>query len=188
MSSKHEPRLKKFYLEKVIPGMMEKYDFKNRLQVPRIEKIVINIGLSEARENVKVVDLAIAELATITGQKPQIRRAKKSISNFKLRKGMPVGTRVTLRGDKMYEFIDRFITVSIPRIRDFHGLELKGFDGQGNYNLGLKEQYIFPEVEIDKSDKARGMNITFVTTAENDDESKNLLILLGMPFKKQEKK
>ena len=188
MSLKYEPRLKKNYLEKVIPGMMQKHGFKNCLQVPRIEKIVINIGLSEARENVKIVDLAIAELATITGQKPQIRRAKKSISNFKLRKGMPVGTRVTLRGDKMYEFIDRFITVSIPRIRDFHGLELKGFDGQGNYNLGLKEQYIFPEIEIDKSDKARGMNITFVTTAKNDDESKSLLILLGMPFKKQENK
>ncbi|OGS23873.1 MAG: 50S ribosomal protein L5 [Elusimicrobia bacterium RIFOXYB2_FULL_48_7] len=185
MSIKYVSRLKKSYQEKTVPEMMQKFGYKNFLQVPRIEKVVINMGLSEARENVKIVDLASAELGNMTGQKPSVRRAKKSISNFKLRKNMPIGLKVTLRGDKMYDFIDRFISASIPRMRDFHGLEPRGFDGQGNYNLGLKEQYIFPEIEIDKSDKARGMNITFVTTAKTDMESKNLLMMIGMPFKKE---
>ncbi|OGS20379.1 MAG: 50S ribosomal protein L5 [Elusimicrobia bacterium RIFOXYA2_FULL_39_19] len=185
---KYIPRLKKDYEERIIAEVMTKKGLKNKLQVPKIEKVVINIGLSEARENVKIVDVAGLELGKIVGQKPQIKRAKKSISNFKIRKGMPIGIKVTLRNDKMYEFLDRFISCSIPRIRDFRGLENKGFDGNGNYNLGLKEQYIFPEIEIDKSDKARGMNITFVTTAKKDDESKELLTLFGMPFRKSDKK
>jgi large subunit ribosomal protein L5 len=180
---KYIPRLKDLYRKKVTGEMMKTFGYCNVYQVPRLAKIVINIGLSEARENVKVVDVAGMELGVITGQKPQIKRAKKSISNFKLRQGMPIGIKVTMRGDRMYEFLDRMISTAIPRIRDFRGLEPKGFDGRGNYNLGLNEQYIFPEIEIDKSDKARGMNITFVTTAKKDDEAKGLLALLGMPFR-----
>ena len=180
---KYLPRLKEHYAKKVTAEMMKTYGFTNIYQVPKLDKIVINIGLSEAKDNVKVVDVASAELGAITGQKPQIRRAKKSISNFKIRQGIPIGVKVTLRQERMYEFLDRLISAAIPRIRDFRGLEPKGFDGRGNFNMGLNEQYIFPEIEIEKSDKARGMNITFVTTAKKDEEAKSLLSLLGMPFK-----
>jgi large subunit ribosomal protein L5 len=180
----HEtPRLKKFYFEKVV-DLIGGED-ANPHSVPRISKIVINIGVSEAKENVQVLDSAREELAMITGQLPQIRRAKQSISNFKLREGMPIGVRVTLRGDRMWEFLDRLISLAIPRIRDFRGLEPKGFDGSGNYNLGLKEQLIFPEINVEKSPKQRGMNITIVTTASADQDSLTLLRALGFPFKKE---
>jgi len=182
---KYVPRLKEHYIKKVIPEMMKRFNLKNPFQVPKLVKIVINVGLSEAKENIKVIDIATNEIAAITGQRPQIRRAKKSISNFKIRKGMPIGLRVTLRGYRMYEFLDRLISIAIPRIRDFQGLSPKGFDGKGNYNLGLTEQYIFPEVDIDKSDKARGMNISIVTDAKEDIKAKELLSLMGMPFKEK---
>jgi len=180
------PRLKKFYAEKAIPVLMDKHEFKNPFQVPRLVKVVVNIGVSEARDNVQMLDAAREELAMITGQWPQVRRATKSISNFKLRQGMPIGVRVTLRGDRMWEFMDRLISTAIPRIRDFRGLEPRGFDGSGNYNLGLREQLIFPEIIVEKSPKQRGMNITVVTTAGNDELSFDLLHSLGMPFKPKE--
>jgi large subunit ribosomal protein L5 len=183
MNKTYIPRLKKYYDETIVPEMMKKFGYKNSMQVPKLVKIVINIGVSEARENIKVLDIASAELMAITGQKTQVRRAKKSVSNFKLRKNMPIGLKVTLRRERMYEFLDRLISVALPRMRDFHGLD-PAFDKHGNYNMGLKEQYIFPEIEVDKSDKARGMNITFVTSLMKVDESKELLVLLGMPFKK----
>lgn len=181
----YTPRLKSFYVEKVVPELKKKFNYANVHQVPRLEKIVINIGLTEAKENIKVMDTAAAELAAIAGQKPQVRRAKKSISNFKLRQGMPIGVKVTLRGVRMFEFFDRLVNVAIPRIRDFRGIEPNAFDGQGNYNLGLTEQYIFPEIVVEKSDKARGMNITIVTSAKKDDEGRELLMLMGVPFKKR---
>jgi large subunit ribosomal protein L5 len=177
------PRLKKMYSEEVVPAIMEKHGLKNPFQVPRLMKIVVNIGVSEARDNVQLLDNAREELALITGQWPEVRRAGKSISNFKLRQGMPIGVRVTLRGDRMWEFLDRLITVAIPRIRDFRGLEPKGFDGSGNFNLGLKEQLIFPEIKAERVPKMRGMNISFVTTAGKDILSQDLLLELGMPFK-----
>lgn len=177
------PRLKKMYSEEVVPSIMEKHGLKNLFQVPRLMKIVINIGVSEARDNVQMLDAAREELALITGQWPQVRKASKSISNFKLRQGMPIGVRVTLRGDRMWEFLDRLINVAIPRIRDFRGLEPKGFDGSGNFNLGLKEQLIFPEINAERAPKQRGMNISFVTTAGQDVLSLDLLRELGMPFK-----
>lgn len=177
------PRLKKLYAERVVPALMESQGFKNPFQAPRLSKIVVNIGVSEARDNIQMLDAAREELALITGQWPQVRRAKKSISNFKLRQGMPIGVRVTLRGDRMYEFLDRLISTSIPRIRDFRGLEPRGFDGQGNYNLGLREQMIFPEVNVEKSPKQRGMNITIVTTAGQDELGLELLKTMGLPFK-----
>ncbi|MBI3551951.1 MAG: 50S ribosomal protein L5 [Elusimicrobia bacterium] len=181
---KHEtPRLKKSYHEVVVPALMEKYGLKNPFQVPHLEKVVVNIGVSDARDNIQNLDVAREELAMITGQWPQVRKAAKSISNFKLREGMPIGVRVTLRGDRMYEFVDRLISTAIPRIRDFRGLEPKGFDGHGNYNLGLKEQLIFPEVNVEKSPKQRGMNITVVTSAANDEIGMDLLRHFGMPFK-----
>jgi large subunit ribosomal protein L5 len=179
------PRIKQAYLEKVVPELMKKFGYKNVHQVPQIAKIVINVGLSEAKENVKVVDVATAEIGAITGQKPQICKAKKSVSNFKIRQGMPIGIKVTLRGERMYEFYDRLVNVAIPRIRDFHGVEPKSFDGRGNYNLGLNEQYIFPEISVEKSDKPRGMNITIATTSKNDEQARELLGLMGMPFKKR---
>ena len=182
MAARYIPRLKEFYREKVIPEAIKIFGYKNPFEVPRLEKIVINTGLSDARENIKVIDSVSAEIAALTGQKPQVRRAKKSISNFKLRKGIPIGLKVTLRGDRMYEFLDRFISAAIPKIRDFRGFTGRGFDSKGNYNLGLTEQYIFPEIDIDKSEKARGMNITFVVKADSQKESKMLLSLLGMPF------
>ncbi len=177
------PRLKKYYRESVTPAIMAGRGFKNPLQVPRLEKIVLNIGVSEARENIQMLDAAREELAMITGQWPQLRRAKKSISNFKLRQGMPIGLRVTLRGDRMYEFLDRLVSTAIPRIRDFRGLEPRGFDGQGNYNLGLREQMIFSEVNVEKVSKQRGMNISMVTTAGGDDLALELLRALGLPFR-----
>jgi large subunit ribosomal protein L5 len=179
-----QPRGKKAYAEKVIPAMMERFGWKNVFQVPRLTRVVLNIGVSEARENVAALDQAKDDLATITGQAPQIRKAKKSISNFKLRQGMPIAVRVTLRGDRMYEFVDRLITTALPRVRDFRGINPKGFDGRGNYNLGLREQLIFPEIDSEKSLKIRGMNITFVTTAANDEAGLELLTQMGMPFRK----
>jgi large subunit ribosomal protein L5 len=180
----HEvPRLKKHYAQRVVPALMESWKWKNPFQAPKLSKIVVNMGVSEARENIQALDAAREELAMISGQWPQLRRAGKSISNFKLRQGMPIGLRVTLRGDRMYEFLDRLITMAIPRIRDFRGLETKGFDGNGNYNLGLREQMIFPEVNVEKSPKQRGMNISIVTNARQDSLSLDLLKALGMPFK-----
>lgn len=181
----YTPRLKEHYVKNVIPEMMKKFNYKNVHQIPKLEKIVINIGLSEAKDNVKVYDIAAAELSAITGQKAKVCKSKKSISNFKLRQGIPIGAKVTLRGERMYEFMDRLVSVAIPRIRDFRGIEPNAFDGQGNYNLGLLEQYIFPEISVEKSDKPRGMNITFVTSAENDEHGRELLSQLGMPFKKR---
>lgn len=182
------PRLKQRYQEQVLPAMMSERGYKNLFEVPRLKKIVINMGVSEAKENIQALDAAKDDMMVIAGQMPQIRRAKKSISNFKLREGMPIGVRVTLRGDRMYEFMDRLITTAVPRIRDFRGLEPRGFDGQGNFNLGLKEQMIFPEINVETSLKARGMNITFVTNAKTDEEGFDLLDKLGMPFKRPTKK
>ncbi len=181
------PRRKKLFFEQIVPTMQKEDGKNNKHQVPRLEKIVLNMGVNEAKENVQALDVAREELAAIAGQRPQIRRAKKSISNFKLREGMPIGVRVTLRGDRMYEFLDRFVATAAPRIRDFRGLETKGFDGRGNYNLGLKEHHIFPEVNLERSPKTRGMNITFVTSAANDKDGIELLSQLGMPFKKPKK-
>lgn len=180
------PRMKDLYLKKVVPAMMKELSLKSPMAVPKITKIVINIGVSEAKENIQALDLAKEDLAQISGQAPQIRRAKKSISNFKLREGMPIAVRVTLRGSIMYEFLDRFITLSVPRIRDFQGVDPRFFDGRGNLNIGLKEHHIFPEVNQEKSPKARGMNITFVTTAGNNDKARTLFEYMGMPFKKTE--
>jgi large subunit ribosomal protein L5 len=181
------PRLKEFYRGSVVPGMIEQFGFKNPFQVPRLVKVVINMGVNDAKEDIKSMDHAAAEVAAITGQKPQVRRAKKSISNFKLRAGMPIAVRVTLRGNRMYEFLDRFINASIPRIRDFRGLDPRAFDGQGNFNLGLNEQHIFPEVDLEKSPKVRGLNVTVVTTASSDEQARALLSLFGMPFKNPER-
>jgi large subunit ribosomal protein L5 len=167
--------------------MMEKFGYKNPMACPRFVKIVVNMGVSDAKENVKAIDVAAEELGAITGQKPVICRAKKSISNFKIRQGMPIGTKVTLRGERMYEFYDRLVSVSIPRIRDFQGLEPKAFDGNGNYNLGLVEQHIFLEIDLEKSDRARGLNVTIQTSAKKDEEARELLELLGFPFKKRKK-
>ncbi|HMU96393.1 MAG TPA: 50S ribosomal protein L5 [Elusimicrobiota bacterium] len=184
-TKKFENRMKELYRTAVVPEMMKRHNWTNALQVPRIKKVVVNVGLSEARENAKVVDLAADEIAALTGQKPQVRRAKKAISNFKLREGMPIGVRVTLRAGRMWDFLDRLVNIAIPRIRDFRGVDPKrGFDGQGNYNLGLTEQYVFPEINLDKSDKSRGMNVTVVTTAGKDDTALEMLALLGMPFKR----
>jgi len=182
------PRMKEIYLKNVVPVLEKEFGFKNINEVPKLTKIVINIGLSEAKENIKVVETASDELAAITGQKPLVCKAKQSVSNFKIREGMPIGIKVTLRGAIMYEFLDRLINVAMPRIRDFRGIEPNKFDGRGNFNLGLTEQYIFPEINVEKSDKARGMNITFVTTAKKDEHAKKLLEYLGMPFKKRETK
>ena len=182
------PRLKTHYLETVVPAIMEKRGFSNEHQAPRLKKIVVNVGVSQARDNVQALDSAREELALITGQWPQVRKATKSISNFKLRQGMPIAVRVTLRGDRMWEFLDRLITVSIPRIRDFRGIEPKGFDGSGNFNLGLKEQLIFPEIKAERVPHQRGMNISFVIDGGKDDLSFELLKELGMPFRSADKK
>src|SRR5882724_506529 len=188
MSKKtYTPRLKEHYQNVVIPGMIEKFKLKNPFEVPRIQKLVVNMGVNDAKEDIKALDVATAELSAIVGQKPQVRRAKKSISNFKLREGMPIGLKVTLRGVRMYEFMDRLINASVPRIRDFRGLEPRAFDGRGNYNMGLNEQFIFPEVNMDKSPKARGLNITFITNAGSDERARELLTLFGMPFKLNER-
>ena len=179
------PRLKELYVKNVIPALEKEFGFKNANEVPKVSKVVINIGLSEAKENVKVLETASAELAAITGQKPVTCRAKASVSNFQIREGMPIGVKVTLRGAMMFEFLDRLMNIAMPRIRDFRGVEPNKFDGRGNFNIGLTEQYIFPEINVEKSDKPRGMNITIVTTAKKDEHAKALLEFLGMPFKKR---
>ena len=175
-------RLRAHYDTEIIDAMMKKFGYKNKLAVPKIEKVVVNIGLGEAKENAKVIEHATNDLAIITGQKPVVTKAKKSISAFKLREGMPVGTKVTLRGSKMYSFVDRLINVSMPRVRDFRGVSPEAFDGRGNYTLGIKEQLIFPEISYDQIDKLRGMEVVFVTTAQTDEEARELLSLFGMPF------
>lgn len=177
-------RLKEFYKSDVVPALMKKFQYKNVMQVPKIDKVVINVGAGEARDNAKVIDAIMNDLSIITGQKPIVCRARKSVANFKLREGMPIGVKVTLRGEKMYEFIDRFFNVALPRVRDFRGINGNAFDGRGNYAVGVKEQLIFPEIEYDKIDKVRGMDICFVTTANTDEESKELLTLMGAPFEK----
>ena len=177
-------RLKEYYKSEVAPALMKKYSYKSVMQIPKLEKIVLNVGAGEARENSKVIDAIAADMAAITGQKPYICKAKKSVANFKLREGMNIGVKVTLRGDRMYEFLDRFFNVALPRVRDFRGINPNSFDGRGNYNMGLKEQLIFPEIDFDKVDKVRGMDICFVTTAETDEEARELLKLMGAPFSK----
>ena len=175
-------RLKDKYLNEVVPALQEQFKYTNVMAIPKLDKVVINIGLGEAVANPKALDAAPNDLTLITGQKPVVTRAKKSIAGFKLREGMPVGVKVTLRGDRMYEFVDRLVSVALPRVRDFRGVSPKSFDGRGNYSLGLKEQLIFPEIEYDKIDKLRGMEIIFATTAKTDEEGRALLKLLGMPF------
>ncbi|NMM55391.1 50S ribosomal protein L5 [Paenibacillus aquistagni] len=177
-------RMKERFLNEITPALMQKFNYTTVMQVPKVEKIVINMGMGEAVSNSKVLDSAVAELEQIAGQKPVITRAKKSIAGFKLREGMPIGVKVTLRGDKMYYFLDKLFNVTLPRVRDFRGISNKAFDGRGNYTLGLKEQIIFPEIEYDKIDKVRGMDIVIVTTAKTDEESRELLTQLGMPFAK----
>ncbi len=177
-------RLQQIYRERVVPAMMEEFKYKNVMEVPRIEKIVVNIGLGEAVQNPKALDFAVQDLMTITGQRPIITRAKKSISNFRLRKGMPIGVKVTLRGERMWSFLDRLINVALPRQRDFRGVSPDSFDGHGNYTLGLREQLVFPEIDYDKIDKIRGMEVSIVTTAKTDEEARRLLALLGMPFRR----
>ena len=176
-------RLKEVYQEKVIPALVKRFNYKNQMEVPKLEKIVINMGLGEAIQNIKILDSAAQELSQITGQKPVITKAKKSIAQFKLRTGMPIGCMVTLRKERMYEFFNRLVNVALPRVRDFKGLSGKSFDGRGNYALGIREQLIFPEIHYDKIDKVKGMNIVIVTTAKTDEEGKELLKLLGMPFR-----
>ncbi len=178
-----QPRLKSIYREEVAPGLLTKFQYGNVMQVPRLSKIVVNTSMKEAIQNVKLLESAAAELTLITGQKAVVRRARRSIANFKLREGMPIGANVTLRGAKMWEFLDRLVTVAVPRIRDFRGLDPNGFDGRGNYNMGITEQIVFPEIEYDQIKRINGMNITFVTTAETDDEARELLRLLGVPFR-----
>jgi len=177
-------RLKDFYKNEVIAGMTKKFGYKNVMEVPKIDKIVINMGVGEAKDNAKVLDTAIKDMEIIAGQKPVVTKAKKSVANFKIREGMAIGCKVTLRGEKMYEFADRLINLSLPRVRDFRGVNPNAFDGRGNYSLGIKEQLIFPEIEYDKVDKVRGMDIIFVTTAKTDEEARELLTQFGMPFRK----
>ena len=177
-------RLKDTYNDEIVKSMKKKFGYKNIMEVPKLDKIVINMGVGEARENAKVLDAAIKDLETIAGQKAVVTRARKSVANFKLREGMPIGCKVTLRGEKMYEFLDRLVNLALPRVRDFRGVNPNGFDGRGNYALGIKEQLIFPEIEYDKIDKVRGMDIIFVTTAETDEEGRELLTLFGMPYSK----
>ena len=175
-------RFKEMYKSEVAPALMKKFEYKSVMQIPKIDKVVINVGAGEAKENSKVIDAISTDLATITGQKPVVCRAKKSVANFKLREGMPIGVKVTLRGERMYEFVDRLFNVALPRVRDFHGINGNSFDGRGNYSFGIKEQLIFPEIEYDKIDALRGMDISFVTTAQTDEEAKALLKALGAPF------
>ena len=177
-------RLKEMYVSEVAPALMKKFGYKNVMQIPKLDKVVINVGCGEAKENSKVIEAVCNDLATITGQKPIVCKAKKSVANFKLREGMPIGVKVTLRADKMYEFVDRLFNVAFPRVRDFKGINPNSFDGRGNYSTGIKEQLIFPEIEFDKVDKVRGMDINFITTAKTDEEAKELLALLGAPFAK----
>lgn len=179
------PRLLKKYNEEVKQALMEKFNYENEMQVPKLEKIVINMGVGEAKENPKALDAAVKDLATISGQKPVITRAKKSIASFKIRKGMPIGCKVTLRGRRMYEFFDKLTNIALPRVRDFQGVSPKSFDGRGNFALGIKEQLVFPEISYDDVETVRGMDIIITTTAETDEEARELLKLMGMPFKKQ---
>ena len=176
------PNLKKLYQDEVAPALMQKFGYKSTMQIPRLEKIVVNVGCSEARENAKVLDAVVTDLTAITGQKAVVTKAKKSVANFKLREGMPIGAKVTLRGNKMWEFLDRLFNVALPRVRDFRGISADAFDGRGNYALGIKEQLIFPEIEYDKIDKIRGMDIVVCTTAKTDEEARELLKLVGAPF------
>ena len=176
------PNLKKLYQDEVAPALMQKFGYKSTMQIPRLEKIVLNVGCSEARENAKVLDAVVSDLTAITGQKAVVTNAKKSVANFKLREGMPIGAKVTLRGNKMWEFLDRLFNVALPRVRDFRGISADSFDGRGNYALGVKEQLIFPEIEYDKIDKIRGMDIVVCTTAQTDEEARELLKLVGAPF------
>jgi large subunit ribosomal protein L5 len=177
------PRLQEQYRKEIVPKLKEKFGYRNAMQVPRLTKVVVNMGLGDAIENIKVIDSAAEEIGVITGQKPVVTKARKSIANFKLREGVPIGVMVTLRSDRMYYFLDKLMAIALPRVRDFRGVSPKGFDGRGNYTLGVKEQIIFPEVNYDKIDKIRGMNITIVTTARTDEEGLELLKLLGMPFR-----
>jgi large subunit ribosomal protein L5 len=183
MAEKTEPRLRTRYQKDVVPALMKRFNYKSSMQVPRLTKVVVNMGLGEATQNPKLVDAAVVEMGAITGQKPVVTRAKKSIATFKLRENMPIGAMVTLRRERMWEFVDRLVSLSLPRVRDFRGVSPKAFDGAGNYTLGLKEQIVFPEIDFDKVEKIKGMNITFVTTAETNEEAKELLAQLGMPFR-----
>ena len=178
-------RLKEIYQNEIVDALMKKFGYKNILEVPKIEKVVINMGVGEAKENVKLLDAAVKDMEIITGQKAVVTKAKNSIANFKIREGMPIGCKVTLRGDKMYEFVDRLINLALPRVRDFRGVNPNAFDGRGNYALGIREQLIFPEIEYDKIDKIRGMDVVFVTTAKTDEEARELLTQFNMPFAKQ---
>lgn len=177
-------RLKEKYKGEIVKAMTEKFGYKNIMQVPKLEKVVVNMGIGEAKDNAKILDSAVAELEQITGQKVVVTKAKKSVANFKIREKMPIGAKVTLRGDKMFHFVDKLLNISLPRVRDFRGVSKDSFDGRGNYALGIKEQLIFPEIEYDKIDKVRGMDIIFVTTAKTDEEARELLRLMGMPFAK----
>ena len=177
-------RLKEIYYNEIVDAMTKKFGYKNVMQVPKLDKIVINMGVGEAKDNAKVLDAAVKDLETIAGQKAVLTRAKKSIANFKIREGLAIGCKVTLRGEKMYEFLDRLVNLALPRVRDFRGVNPNSFDGRGNYALGIKEQIIFPEIEYDKVDKVRGMDIIFVTTANTDEEARELLTLFNMPFQK----
>ena len=177
-------RLKDLYYDEIVDALVKKFGYTNKMQVPKLDKIVLNMGIGEAKENAKILENAAKDMETITGQKPVLTRAKNSVANFKIREGMPIGCKVTLRGEKMYEFLDRLVNLALPRVRDFRGVNPNSFDGRGNYALGIKEQYIFPEIEYDKIDKVRGMDIIFVTTAETDEEARELLRLFNMPFAK----
>ena len=176
-------RLKTRYQKEVMPALKKEFGYKNVMAIPRIKKVVVNMGLGEATQNAKIVDTGVDEVARVTGQKPVVTRAKKSIAQFKVRKGMPIGTMVTLRGDRMWEFLDRLMNIALPRVRDFKGVSPKGFDGRGNYTLGLRDQLMFPEIDYMKVDKARGMNVSVVTTAKTDEEARKLLQFIGMPFR-----
>ena len=180
----YTPRLKTKYTEEVAPALMKKFEYKSSMQIPKFDKITINVGAGEARDNAKVLDAVVADLMKITGQKPVVTKAKKSVANFKLREGMNIGAKVTLRGDRMWEFMDRLFSIALPRVRDFRGINPNGFDGRGNYAMGVKEQLIFPEIDYDKIDKIRGMDIVFTTTATTDEEARELLTLMGAPFAK----
>jgi large subunit ribosomal protein L5 len=186
MEANYTPRLKQRYQDDVVPALMQQFGYSNVMQVPRIVKVSVNKGVGEASQNKKILDDAVSELRTITGQQPMVRRARKSISNFKLRDGMPVGAAVTLRGERMWEFLDRLITLALPRVRDFRGVSDRSFDGRGNYTLGVKEQIIFPEINIDSVDRISGLDVSIVTTAETDEEAHALLKALGMPFVRRE--
>ena len=177
-------RLKERYIAEIAPALNQKFGYKSVMQIPKLDKVVINVGCGEARDNAKVIDAIINDLSAITGQRPVVCKARKSVANFKLREGMNIGAKVTLRGDRMYEFVDRLFNVALPRVRDFRGINANSFDGRGNYNMGLKEQLIFPEIDYDKIDKVRGMDLCFVTTATTDEEARELLTLMGAPFAK----